>query len=389
MTQPSTTLARSAPAGDAPRPPDAVEAVTWEDGAAVIIDQRRLPAALVRWRLADVPQVVEAIRSLAVRGAPAIGIAGAYGMVTGLIASGAPSPAALVTEAVHLQQVIGTARPTAVNLGYATRRVRLAVEDAAGDARATTASVLAAALQEARAIHAQDADACASIGRHGAALLSGDRRVLTHCNTGRLATGGDGTALAIAYALASEDRLREVLVDETRPLLQGARLTAWELGRAGIAHRVLADGAAGSALAHGMADVVIVGCDRVAANGDTANKVGTYPLAVLAARHGVPFLVAGPLSSFDATTPDGAAIEVEERAPTEVLGFGGMSTTPPGSGAWNPAFDVTPAELVTAFVTEVGVLRPPFGPAIGAALDGIPAAVDGHEVALGSTGAER
>jgi methylthioribose-1-phosphate isomerase len=389
VIQPPTSLAHSVPAHDAPCPPDAVVAVAWDGAAAVIIDQRRLPAELVRWRLADVSQVVDAIGSLAVRGAPAIGIAGAYGMVTGLAAASAPSPAALAVEAGRLAQVIGTARPTAVNLGYATHRVRSAVERAASYPDATTALVLAAALDEARALHARDAQACASIGRHGARLLTGTRRVLTHCNTGRLATGGDGTALAIVYALAREGRLDEVLVDETRPLLQGARLTAWELGRAGVAHRVLADGAAGSALAHAMADAVIVGCDRVAANGDTANKVGTYPLAVLAARHGVPFLVAGPLSSFDATTPDGAAIEVEERPASEVLGFGGVSTTPSGSDAWNPAFDITPADLVTAFVTEAGVLWPPFGPAIRAALESGPDDTPGRELAAGATGNDR
>lgn len=343
--------------------------VAWEDGAPVIVDQRRLPGELVRWRLASVPEVIEAIGTLAVRGAPAIGIAGAYGMVTGLLAVTDGSVDRLRAEAARLEAAIGAARPTAVNLAHATRRVRAAVESAAA-AGATPAGVIDAALAGARAIQAEDAAACEAIGREGAALLPGTRRLLTHCNTGRLATGGDGTALAVAYALARESRLAEVLVDETRPLLQGARLTAWELGQAGIPYRVLADGAAGSALAQGLADAVVVGCDRVAANGDTANKVGTYPLAALAARHDVPFLVAGPLSSFDPETPDGASIVVEERDPDEVLGFGGARTTPADARAWNPAFDVTPAELITAFVTEAGVLRPPFGPAIRAALAG-------------------
>jgi methylthioribose-1-phosphate isomerase len=208
-----------------------------------------------------------------------------------------------------------------------------------------------------------------AIVRHGLAGVGDARRLLTHCNTGRLATGGDGTALAIVYAAHAAGRLDEVLVDETRPLLQGARLTAWELGRAGVPHRVLVDSAAGLAMARGLVDAIVVGCDRVAANGDVANKVGTYGLAVLAARHGIPFHVAGPLTTFDAGTPDGDRIVIEERAPTEVQGFAGALATPTGTRVWNPAFDVTPAELVTSFVTEAGVLRPPFGPSIAAAIE--------------------
>jgi methylthioribose-1-phosphate isomerase len=342
-----------------------IASVAWDRGAAVIIDQRQLPDTLVLRRLSAVEDVVEAIRTLAVRGAPAIGIAGAYGVVMGLLAAGDVSRASALAELDRLVSRIGTARPTAVNLAVAVDRVALAVRGTRGDAR----DMAAAALVEARAIHDQDRASCEAIGRAGLELLGGARRLLTHCNTGRLATGGDGTALAIVYAAHAAGRLEEVLVDETRPLLQGARLTAWELAQAEIPHRVLVDGAAGLAMARGMVDAVLVGCDRVAADGDTANKVGTYGLAVLAARHGLPFYVAGPLTSFDAATPDGDGIVVEERAADEVRAFGGTSTTPPGAPVWNPAFDVTPAELITAFVTDAGVLRPPYGPAIAAAIE--------------------
>jgi methylthioribose-1-phosphate isomerase len=343
-----------------------IAAVAWDGGAAVIIDQRQLPGMVVHWRLSTVDAVVEAIRTLAVRGAPAIGIAGAYGVVTGLLALDDVSQTSALAELERLELRIGPARPTAVNLAAAVARVSRAARATGGDAP----DMAAAALTEARAIHDEDRASCEAIGRHGLGSLGAARRLLTHCNTGRLATGGDGTALAIVYAAHAAGRLDEVLVDETRPLLQGARLTAWELAQARVPHRVLVDGAAALAMARGMVDAVLVGCDRVAANGDTANKVGTYALAVLAARHGIPFLVAGPLTSFDPATPDGDHIVIEERAGDEVRGFGGAATAPAGTPAWNPAFDVTPAELVTAFVTDRGVLRPPFGPAIARAARG-------------------
>ncbi|MET0771634.1 MAG: S-methyl-5-thioribose-1-phosphate isomerase [Candidatus Limnocylindrales bacterium] len=367
MSRPIATIPPATHPVDARAPAaQPITAVAWDGGAAVIIDQRQLPDTLVHWRLSTVDAVVDAIRTLAVRGAPAIGIAGAYGVVTGLLALGDVARATALTELERLALRIGTARPTAVNLATAVARVTRAASATSGDAPAMAAGALA----EARAIHDQDRASCESIGRHGLGMLGDARRLLTHCNTGRLATGGDGTALAIVYAAHAAGRLDEVLVDETRPLLQGARLTAWELARAGVPHRVLVDGAAGLAMVRGMVDAVVVGCDRVAANGDTANKVGTYGLAVLAARHHIPFLVAGPLTSFDPSTPDGAGIVVEERAADEVRGFGGAATTPVGAPVWNPAFDVTPAELITAFVTDAGILRPPFGPAIAIAAGG-------------------
>jgi methylthioribose-1-phosphate isomerase len=342
----------------------AVAAVTWDGGAPVIIDQRRLPDALVHWRLDTVDAVVEAIRTLAVRGAPAIGLTGAYGMVVGLDEAGVATLDRDASDRLlaELGRTIGEARPTAVNLSSAVRRVRVAATGAVDGVAAR-----AAALRSAQDQHAEDAAACAAIGRHGRMALAGARRILTHCNTGRLATGGEGTALAVVYAKHAAGELDEVLACEARPLLQGGRLTAWELDQAGVPHRLIVDGAAGAAMAAGMVDAVIVGCDRVAADGDTANKIGTYSLAVLAARHGIPFWVAGPRSTLDPATPDGAAIVVEERDGREVRGFRDLAWAPAGSNAWNPAFDVTPAELITGFITDAGVLRPPFGPAIAAA----------------------
>lgn len=348
-------------------PPDAapVAAVRWDGGAPVIIDQRRLPDELVEWRLETVAAVVEAIQTLAVRGAPAIGVAGAYGMVVGLDEGGAAGLDAAAVQALiaRLAVTVGEARPTAVNLSAAVRRVVSATAGAPDGAAAR-----AAALADAIAQHEEDAAASAAMGRHGRIALAGARRILTHCNTGRLAAAGDGTALGVIYAMGAAGEIDEVLVCEARPLLQGGRLTAWELGRSGLPHRLIVDGAAGAAMAAGMVDAVIVGCDRVAANGDTANKIGTYNLAVLAARHGIPFWVAGPRSTFDPRTASGADIVIEERSPAEVRGFRDVVWAPAGVRAWNPAFDVTPAELITGFVTDAGILRAPFGPAIAAAL---------------------
>ncbi len=341
-----------------------IAAVRWTDGAPVILDQRLLPGEVREWRLETVAELVDAIRTLAVRGAPAIGIAAAYGVPLGLAEAAPGDATAARREVARLEALIGAARPTAVNLTAALARVRAA----AGRAPDDVAAIEAAALAEARAIHEEDRLACAAIGEAGRAYLAGRRRVMTHCNAGRLATGGDGTALGVVYALHAAGELDEVIACEARPLLQGARLTAWELAASGVPHRLIADAAAGGAIAAGMVEAVVVGCDRVAANGDTANKVGTYSLAVLAARHGIPFLVAGPLSTFDPATPTGADIVIEERSADEVRGFGGRPTAPVDVPAWNPAFDVTPAELITAFVTEVGVLEPPFDESIGEAL---------------------
>jgi methylthioribose-1-phosphate isomerase len=339
--------------------------VRWDDGAVVVIDQRRLPAALVEWRLDAVSAVREAIATLAVRGAPAIGITGAYGLVIGLDEARPADVAAARAELARLEGSIGAVRPTAVNLSAALARVRAAVDRSGAT---TPAEVRAASLAEAIAIHDEDRAACAAIGEHGRRLLGTRQRLLTHCNTGRLATAGDGTALAIVYALQAAGAAPIVFATESRPLLQGSRLTAWELSAAGVDVRLMADSAAGAAMARGLVEAVLVGCDRVAANGDTANKIGTYALAVLARQHGIPCYVAGPLSSFDPATPNGSTIVVEERDADEVRRFGGALSAPPDVAVWNPAFDITPAGLIDAFVTEVGVLEPPFDASIGRAL---------------------
>jgi methylthioribose-1-phosphate isomerase len=343
-------------------------AVEWRDGRLELIDQTLLPERLAVLRPATVAEVVEAIARLAVRGAPAIGVAGAFGVVLGLAEAGPPRPgpeglAAALADLERVAAILEVARPTAVNLRWAVRRV------AAAAARATDAAELRRlALAEAMAILEEDRAACAAMAEAGRAELADRHRLLTHCNTGRLATAGLGTALGVVYAKAAASEPVQVLASETRPLLQGARLTAWELVNAGIPVTVVADTAAGAALAGGLVDAVLVGCDRVAANGDTANKIGTYSLAVLASANRVPFYVVGPLSSFDPEAAGGADIEVEQRPAAEVSTLGGQTVAPEGAGVWNPAFDVTPAALVTAFITDAGVLRPPFEQSIAAAL---------------------
>jgi methylthioribose-1-phosphate isomerase len=310
------------------------EPLRWDEDALLILDQRRLPREEIWLRCPTPESVAEAIRTLAVRGAPAIGLAAAYGM-------------ALAGDREAAGALLRSARPTAVNLAWAVDR-SLAADDP---------------LELARELHQDQRDADLRMGELGARLFAPGDRALTHCNTGALATGGLGTAGGVLAAAWELGRLAEVWVDETRPLLQGARLTAWELGRAGIPHRVIADAAAGGLMARGLVDRVVVGADRIAANGDVANKVGTYPLAVLAARHEIPFYVAAPLSTIDAGTATGAEIPIEERDPAEVLAAG----APAESDALNPAFDVTPADLVTALITEAGVLEAPYGASIAAA----------------------
>jgi methylthioribose-1-phosphate isomerase len=310
----------------------AVEPLRFEQGALLVLDQRALPEA-ERWiRCETVEQVADCIRTLAVRGAPAIGLAAAYGLAL-----------ARPDERDAAAELLRSTRPTAVNLAWALDQCRDAPDP----------------LDAARRLHREQDEADRRLAELGAELFGDSTRALTHCNTGALATGGYGTACGVLRAAWELGRLAEVWVDETRPLLQGARLTAWELRKAGIPHRVVADSAAGSLMAQGLVDRVVVGADRIAANGDVANKVGTYPLAVLADRHGVPFYVAAPLSTIDPATPDGGSIPIEERDPAEVVA---------GGDAFNPAFDVTPAELVTAIVTEAGVLRPPYAEAIRAAV---------------------
>jgi methylthioribose-1-phosphate isomerase len=316
-------------------------ALRWDGERLAILDQTLLPHREAWITLGGAADTAEAIRRLAVRGAPLIGIAAAYGLAMEL-ARGRPE------EAQAGMHALRQARPTAVNLAWAVDRVWAAAQ--AGGPEAARA--------EAERIEAEEDRASAAIATHGADLLAGARRVLTHCNTGALATGGSGSALAVIRELAARADV-EVLASETRPLLQGARLTVWELARDEIPVTLLVDGAAAGLMRRGEIDAVIVGCDRVAANGDVANKVGTYAHALAARAAGIPFVVAGPTSSVDAALTGGDQIEIEERDGDEVRRPGGELVTLPGVAVRNPAFDVTPAELVSAFVCERGVARPP------------------------------
>lgn len=324
--------------------------VDWQGDRLVVLDQTVLPGEVRTLELRTASEVATAIQRLAVRGAPLIGVCGAFGVVLGLQAG---------EQLDRLVELLGEARPTAVNLRWAVERVAAAAR--------TSVDPVGSAEREALRVQDEDRESCRRIAAAGQAELSGVTRLMTHCNAGRLATAGNGTALAPIYAKALAGEPVSVLATETRPLQQGARLTAWELAVAGVPVTLLPDTAAGAALAAGQVDAVIVGCDRVAANGDTANKIGTYSLAVLARENGVPFYVAGPLSSFDLATREGADIVIEERAAAEVRQVGPV-TTAPEVPVWNPAFDVTPARYVTAFLTDAGVVRPPYGASIAAAV---------------------
>lgn len=318
--------------------PDELSAVAFDGEALTYIDQRLIPHALERKRARTVDDIEEAIKTLAVRGAPAIGVFGAYGvaMLRDAMASDEEFHAAA--------RRIRDARPTAVNLAWAVDRV-LASSDMGA---------------EARAIHREQLAMDAAIADAGLELIPKGAQILTHCNTGPIATAGGGTALGVIIAAQRAGKHPHVFVDETRPLLQGARLTYFELAKAGVDATLQVDGAAALAMARKNIDLVIVGADRIARNGDTANKIGTYGLAILAAHHGIPFYVAAPRSTFDFSIESGASIHIEERGASEVTAFGGTTVAPAGAQVFNPAFDVTPGHLVTAFVTEYGVIRAPY-----------------------------
>ncbi len=316
----------------------------------ILLDQTLLPQRRVERRCTTVAALIEAIHVLAIRGAPALGVAGAMGVALAAAQAGL-EPTTFRRDVTAAATMLAAARPTAVNLAVGVRYA-LAAAAAAWDDPVGARQVLADA---ARRFHAEEVARCRAIGDHGAALLPDAARICTICNAGALATGGYGTALGVIRSLQQQGRAPQVWVPETRPLLQGARLTAWELGEEGIAHRVLPDGAVASRFARGEVDAVLVGADRIAANGDTANKVGTYALAVIAHHHGVPVYVAAPRTTIDPATPDGGGIPIEERSAQE-LG----DTVPAGSPVTNPAFDVTPAALIDAIITEEGVLRAPF-----------------------------
>jgi methylthioribose-1-phosphate isomerase len=330
--------------------------IEWLNGRVRLIDQTRLPGELAYRETDDYRVIAESIRRLEVRGAPAIGVAAAMGVALAAFEVRSADAAELMRNVREAAEHLRATRPTAVNLGWALDRMLRVAERVEG-----AADVLRKALvDEAVDIYEEDRRLSRSIGEHGAALLNDGDTVLTHCNAGGLATAELGTALAIVYVAAEQGKRIRVIADETRPLLQGARLTAWELLDHGIDVTVQCDGAAASALAAGLVDCAIVGADRIAGNGDVANKIGTLSVAVAADRFGVPFYVAAPTSTLDASLASGREIPIEERAPEEVATCGGSRTTPPGVKVRNPAFDVTPAELVTAIITDRGVFRPPY-----------------------------
>jgi methylthioribose-1-phosphate isomerase len=329
--------------------------VGFDRDAVVLIDQRRLPDEEVYLRCLDHHAVAGAIRDMAIRGAPAIGVAAAYGLALGVRLTASEGAALGIEFDAMCAELAGT-RPTAVNLFWAIARMRTCFAALTSGGSALRDGLLS----EAEAIDREDVASCRRIGDLGAELLPAEARVLTHCNAGALATAGYGTALGVIRSAARMGKVRSVLADETRPYLQGARLTAWELMRDGIATTVIADNMAGFLMSRGEVNAVVVGADRIARNGDVANKIGTYSVAVLAKENEIPFYVAAPVSTFDLATASGAAIPIEERSADEVTHHGGRRLTPLGVSVRNPAFDITPARYVTAIVCERGVARPPY-----------------------------
>lgn len=341
---------------------DSVRAVAWEQGSLKLLDQRMLPQRQDYIVLSDAAATADAIRAMVVRGAPAIGIAAAYGVVLAARAAWAQAHEGWKKAIEPDLQRLAASRPTAVNLFWALERMRAAMAHIESDPET-------ALLAEARRIHEEDIAGNQAMGRYGAQLIKPCEAVLTHCNTGSLATGGFGTALGVVRTAFAAGKIKTVFADETRPWLQGARLTAWELVQDHIPVHLLAEGAAGYLMKSGRVSWVIVGADRIAANGDTANKIGTYSLAVLAKYHGVKFMVAAPTSTVDMSLPDGAAIPIEQRSADELLSLAGQRVAAEGASAWNPVFDVTPAELIDAIVTEKGLVQRPTVEAMQALMD--------------------
>ena len=334
-----------------------VQAIGWSPSGAVrILDQRALPGVRIERDLETVEDVADAIRTLQVRGAPLIGIAAAMGLVAALRAHRDARHDAFLARLAEMVGILGATRPTAVNLRWALERMRCAAQEAPGDGGALWERLRA----ESAAIHDEDRIMCRRIGEFGLPLIPDGANLLTHCNAGALATGGIGTALAPIYVAHEAGRRVHVYVGETRPLLQGARLTAWELTEAGVPCTIIADSAAGALLRGGHINVIVVGADRIAANGDFANKIGTYALAVLAFHHGVPFYCAAPSSTIDSGVATGEGIPIEQRSPEEVTMFAGRQIAPAAASVLNPAFDVTPARYVKGYVTDRGLMQPPF-----------------------------
>jgi methylthioribose-1-phosphate isomerase len=330
----------------------------WEGdarGSLWLLDQTLLPTDVREIECTTAEDVWHAIKRLAVRGAPAIGVAAAYGVVIGL-QSVRERPNSFLTRCREVTEYLASSRPTAVNLFWALDRMQRVATTAFDGRNAATAHDRL--LDEARQIEAEDREMCAAIGRHGAALLADGSGVLTHCNAGGLATAGDGTALAVIFAAAAAGKRIHAFADETRPLLQGARLTAWELQQRGVPVTLICDSVAATVMREGKVQAVVTGADRIAANGDSANKIGTYSVALLAKAHGIPFYIAAPSSTFDLSLAEGSAIPIEERAAEEVTHGFGRVTAPAGVEVYNPAFDVTPAALIAGIITERGVIQP-------------------------------
>jgi methylthioribose-1-phosphate isomerase len=333
--------------------------IEWRPDGIVMVDQRKLPGQEVYVTCQTAQDVARAIRTMVIRGAPAIGVAAAMGLALGVRRSKAQGTHRLAAEFYKLCELMAATRPTAVNLFWAIERMKAAFA-AAARAGASVDEIGGRLESEARAIHDEDVANCRALGFNGASLVPDEARILTHCNAGALATAGYGSALGIIRAAVETGRRVAVYADETRPFLQGARLTAWELVREGIPTTVITDSMAGPLMRQGQIDLVVVGADRIAANGDVANKIGTYTVAVLAREHDLPFYVAAPLSTIDLSTPDGTHIPIEERNEREVTHIGSARMTPEGASIRNPAFDVTPHRFVTAIITERGILRPPY-----------------------------
>ncbi len=346
--------------GSPQQPPQGhIQTLAWKgdvDGYLRLIDQTRLPTDLVEIECRDVETVWEAIKMLRIRGAPAIGVAAAYGVCIGVQDALDAEEARFFARLEEAINYLATSRPTAVNLFWALERMKQTALKGRGQKspRAIGAELLA----EAQAIHEEDCQMCRDIGCHGAALLADGQGVLTHCNAGGLATSDYGTALAVFFAAAESGKALHVYADETRPLLQGARLTAWELQQRGIDVTLICDSMAAQVMREGRVQAVVTGADRIAANGDTANKIGTYSLALLASAHGIPFYVAAPTSTFDLSTASGQEIPIEQRDPKEITHGFGRQTAPEGVKVYNPAFDVTPAKLIRAIICENGVIQP-------------------------------
>jgi methylthioribose-1-phosphate isomerase len=334
-----------------------ISPVRWDGDRLVLLDQTLLPVHEVEKPCASWQEVADAIRTLVVRGAPAIGVAAAFGVALAARRSPAKDWEGLLADLEEAIKGLGATRPTAVNLFWALDRMRRV---ALGSAALLLDDGRRRLLAEARTILDEDIAANRSLGAHGAALVPEHGRILTHCNAGALATAGYGTALGVIRAAHGRGRVALVWVDETRPVMQGSRLTAWELAKEGIPHRLISDVAAAFVMKSGLVDLVVTGADRIAANGDTANKIGTYGLAVLARHHGIPFYVAAPFSTIDSAIATGASIVIEERDPAEVRGVAGRQTAPAESPIFNPAFDVTPAELISAIITDRGIFRSPY-----------------------------